>query len=164
MFKRIVLIFLFALGINLLAFGQSLFKENLPEDWFINKHVTVSADKVSAFSKKLGGQITSLENYIIDTKAGLIQINVVQCEDEREAEKVYNTFLSIHQSPEAILVDMNRVYEFRADNTFIMKKAQSLFDKMKELMNRPVIFDGRNIYIPEKVKKMGFDYYGIGRE
>jgi len=134
MFQRIALIFLFVLGINLLTSGQSVFKENLPEDWSIHKYVILSADQVSDFSKKLGGQISSLENYVIDTTAGLIQINVVQCENEREAEKVYNTFLSIYQSPEAILMDMNRVYEFRADNTFIMKKAKSLFDKIKEVI------------------------------
>ena len=52
MFKRILLIFLFVLGMNLLSFGQTVFKENLPEDWSIHKHVTVSADQVSAFSKK----------------------------------------------------------------------------------------------------------------
>jgi len=133
MFKRILLIFLFVLGMNLLSFGQTVFKENLPEDWSIHKHVTVSADQVSAFSKKLGGQISSLENYVIDTTAGLIQINVVQCENEREAENVYNTFLSIYQSPEAIFRDMNRVYEFRADNILIMKKAKSLFDGIQEV-------------------------------
>jgi UDPglucose 6-dehydrogenase len=32
----------------------------------------------------------------------------------------------------------------------------------KELKAR-VLFDGRNIYEPETVKKLGFTYYGIGR-
>jgi UDPglucose 6-dehydrogenase len=30
-------------------------------------------------------------------------------------------------------------------------------------MKGKVIFDGRNIYDPELIKKMGFDYFGIGR-
>jgi UDPglucose 6-dehydrogenase len=30
------------------------------------------------------------------------------------------------------------------------------------LMRTPVIFDGRNIYSPRKLKDMGFEYYGIG--
>ncbi len=38
------------------------------------------------------------------------------------------------------------------------------FEKMKTLMKRAVIFDGRNIYTPTKVKKVGFDYFGIGRK
>ena len=37
------------------------------------------------------------------------------------------------------------------------------FDRMKTLMNTPVVFDGRNIYKPEKMKEMGFKYTGIGR-
>ncbi len=37
------------------------------------------------------------------------------------------------------------------------------FNYMKSLMKTPVIFDGRNIYNPEKVRKVGFVYYGIGR-
>jgi len=35
--------------------------------------------------------------------------------------------------------------------------------KIKELMMTPVIFDGRNIFDPEKMKEMGFRYYGVGR-
>ena len=37
------------------------------------------------------------------------------------------------------------------------------FQRMKKLMKTPVIFDGRNIYSREELRKMGFTYYGIGR-
>ena len=37
------------------------------------------------------------------------------------------------------------------------------FELMTKLMNGKVVFDGRNIYNPEEVKKAGFTYYGIGR-
>ncbi len=37
------------------------------------------------------------------------------------------------------------------------------FNYMKSLMRNHVIFDGRNIYNPEKLRKLGFTYYGIGR-
>ena len=37
------------------------------------------------------------------------------------------------------------------------------FDRMKSLMKRPVIFDGRNIYDPKLMKEKGFVYFGIGR-
>lgn len=36
--------------------------------------------------------------------------------------------------------------------------------QIKKLMKNNYIFDGRNIYDPEKVKKLGFIYKGIGRE
>ncbi len=35
--------------------------------------------------------------------------------------------------------------------------------KVKSLMKAPVIFDGRNIYNPEDMRKQGFTYHGIGR-
>jgi UDPglucose 6-dehydrogenase len=31
-------------------------------------------------------------------------------------------------------------------------------------MKKPVIFDGRNIYTKEELRKLGFVYYGIGRK
>jgi UDPglucose 6-dehydrogenase len=34
---------------------------------------------------------------------------------------------------------------------------------MAELMNRKVIFDGRNIYDPAELRRLGFEYFGIGR-
>ncbi len=37
------------------------------------------------------------------------------------------------------------------------------FARIKELLNAPVIFDGRNIYNPFKLKDLGFTYYAIGR-
>ena len=36
--------------------------------------------------------------------------------------------------------------------------------RIKHLLNKAVIFDGRNIYEPEKMKKLGFKYFSIGRE
>ncbi len=36
-------------------------------------------------------------------------------------------------------------------------------ERIKTVMNRPVIFDARNIYDPEKIRKIGFEYYSIGR-
>jgi UDPglucose 6-dehydrogenase len=37
------------------------------------------------------------------------------------------------------------------------------FEEMRRLMRRPVIFDGRNIYDPARMKRSGFTYYSIGR-
>ena len=37
------------------------------------------------------------------------------------------------------------------------------FARMRKLMKRPVIFDGRNIYSPEQMKALGFTYYSVGR-
>jgi len=36
-------------------------------------------------------------------------------------------------------------------------------DRIKSSMKSPVIFDGRNIYNPKRMKELGFKYYGVGR-
>jgi len=37
------------------------------------------------------------------------------------------------------------------------------FDRIKELLKIPAIFDGRNLYDPKLMRERGFDYYCIGR-
>jgi UDPglucose 6-dehydrogenase len=37
------------------------------------------------------------------------------------------------------------------------------FDYLKAALKQPVIFDGRNLYNPELMQRMGFLYYGVGR-
>ena len=43
--------------------------------------------------------------------------------------------------------------EFRALN----------FEKISKLLKEKIIFDLRNIYIPENLKEMGYEYYGTGK-
>jgi len=38
------------------------------------------------------------------------------------------------------------------------------FKKIKKLLNQPIIIDGRNIYDPKAMKKLGFIYIGMGRK
>jgi UDPglucose 6-dehydrogenase len=37
------------------------------------------------------------------------------------------------------------------------------FERMRTLLRRPVIVDGRNLYTPSKMQQLGFEYYSIGR-
>jgi UDPglucose 6-dehydrogenase len=37
------------------------------------------------------------------------------------------------------------------------------FDRVRGLMRRPLIIDGRNLYTPERMRAAGFEYEGIGR-
>ena len=37
------------------------------------------------------------------------------------------------------------------------------FEKMKEFLKQPVVFDGRNVYDPMRMKEKGFHYESIGR-
>jgi len=37
------------------------------------------------------------------------------------------------------------------------------FDKIKGLLKAPIVFDGRNLYVPERMGEIGFAYFSIGR-
>ncbi len=37
------------------------------------------------------------------------------------------------------------------------------FGRVRDLLREPVIFDGRNIYNPDKLRDLGFSYFGVGR-
>ncbi len=37
------------------------------------------------------------------------------------------------------------------------------FDRVRDLLKNPLIIDGRNLYTPEDVRALGFEYSGIGR-
>jgi len=37
------------------------------------------------------------------------------------------------------------------------------FDRIKDLLQTPIVFDGRNLYKPHRMREMGFEYTSIGR-
>ena len=38
------------------------------------------------------------------------------------------------------------------------------FERIRSLLRRPLLVDGRNLYEPDRVRSLGFDYFGIGRQ
>ncbi|MFW5966621.1 MAG: UDP-glucose dehydrogenase family protein [Persicimonas sp.] len=54
-----------------------------------------------------------------------------------------------------------------ADALFIFTEWEQFrspnFDEMKSSMRQPIIFDGRNLYPPEQMEELGFQYYSVGR-
>jgi UDPglucose 6-dehydrogenase len=37
-------------------------------------------------------------------------------------------------------------------------------ERLRGVMRRPLIFDGRNIYEPDRMRRLGFEYHSIGRK
>jgi UDPglucose 6-dehydrogenase len=37
-------------------------------------------------------------------------------------------------------------------------------ERLRSVMRRPVIFDGRNVWEPERMRRLGFEYHSIGRK
>ncbi len=72
-----------------------------------------------------------------------------------------------HVGKEIILLDKRYEALEQADGLVIMTEWNQFrepdFNLIKELLKTPVIFDGRNLYDPARMKKQGFDYFSIGR-
>ncbi len=64
------------------------------------------------------------------------------------AEGYYETL----QAADAVII-VTEWSEFRRPN----------FLRMKEMLKAPVMFDGRNLFDPSKMKGLGFTYYSVGR-
>jgi UDPglucose 6-dehydrogenase len=78
-----------------------------------------------------------------------------------EAARLYGkrSDLSLCDSPEAALNGTDGLIIVTEWNVFRSPD----FDAIKASLSCPVIFDGRNLYDPARVKALGFDYFGIGR-
>jgi UDPglucose 6-dehydrogenase len=37
-------------------------------------------------------------------------------------------------------------------------------ERLRQVMRRPLVFDGRNVYEPERMRRLGFEYHSIGRK
>ncbi len=76
-----------------------------------------------------------------------------------EAQKIFGDKIEYYKIPYDALISADALViitewtEFRRPN----------FERIRELLKKPVIFDGRNIYDPKRMKEMGFEYYSIGR-
>jgi len=97
---------------------------------------------------------------VIDSllKAGA-KIQAFDPEAMDEAKKIFGDQIQcVHRNYDALpgaaaLLVLTEWNEFRRPD----------FQRIKGLLKNPVIFDGRNVYDPADLKKLGFKYYSIGR-
>lgn len=121
----ILLIFSFAASMVSAQFNMAL----LPAGWTLTKTITVPEAQLPAFSRKLGGRVTAIENYNIDAGGVELWINIARCAKESDARVVYRAFAKAHESEIFCLRKGVDVYEFRSPSNLIplIKKARSLF-------------------------------------
>jgi UDPglucose 6-dehydrogenase len=77
-----------------------------------------------------------------------------------EAERILGDKISYAKDEYDALIDADALIlvtewsEFRLPNFRVMEK----------LLKNKIIFDGRNIYDPEELAELGFEYFAIGRK
>lgn len=109
-------------------------------------------------------------------------------DDMREAssrvliEELWAAGATVHAYDPQAMEETQRIYGVRPDFVLCGTKEAALqgadaliictewqqfkapdFDFLKQQLKTPVIFDGRNLFDPERLKQKGFSYYAIGR-
>ena len=87
------------------------------------------------------------------------QINAYDQEATNNIQKIFANKITYSKNPYQAVNKVDALIVITEWNEF----RQIDLNKVKKLMSNPTIFDGRNIYDPSDLKKMGFKYYSIGR-
>ncbi|HEX2916537.1 MAG TPA: UDP-glucose/GDP-mannose dehydrogenase family protein [Chloroflexia bacterium] len=75
------------------------------------------------------------------------------------AKRVLPGAVTYHNDPYEVAKGADAVLLLTEWNLF----KQVDFERVKQLMNKPVLLDGRNLYDPQEMSKLGFIYRGVGR-
>ncbi len=78
---------------------------------------------------------------------------------EPVARKIFGSRVEFCDGPYDAAVGADGLFLVTEWNDF----RQPDFDRLMTSMRQPVIFDGRNLYDPRRMRERGFTYYGVGR-
>src|SRR5213594_1572844 len=100
----------------------------------------------------------------IDVITRLIDLGATVCVYDPvaipNARKVLPTLVEYADSPYAAAAGADGVALITEWNEF---KFLNL-ERLRTAMRRPVVFDGRNLWEAERMRRLGFDYYSVGRK
>jgi UDPglucose 6-dehydrogenase len=93
---------------------------------------------------KAKANIKAYDPEAMDTfRKQLDHINITFCSTLYDASKACDAIV--------VVTDWN---EFKMPN----------FEKLASILKNRIVFDGRNLYAPQKMKELGFEYFGLGRK
>jgi len=146
------------------------FAESLGYDFKFLKQVDqVNNDQIDYFIAKMG----NVKGKILTILGLAFKPNT---DDVREARstvltaKLKKMGAIIHAYDPVVKGEFTDPYQalVNSDGLVLVTEWQMFLDldwaKVKQVMRRPNIFDGRNFLDKEKLKKIGFKYWGIGRQ
>jgi len=90
-----------------------------------------------------GARVRAYDPAAIGNAKTLLPASVVYCESSYEAATGADAV--------AVVTEWN---EFKLLN----------LERLRGVLRRPLIFDGRNVYEPERMRRLGFEYHSIGRK
>ena len=101
----------------------------------------------------------SIDNVELLLNSGADNIYAYDPVGEENFKKKYPTQINYCNTPEEALKDANICFIFTEWNEIKAVKPE----EYKKLMKTPLVYDGRNIYELQSMKKAGIEYYSIGR-
>ncbi len=113
------------------------FKPNT-DDMREAKSIEVVSDLV-----RLGATVRAYDPVALDNAREVFPASVTYCASAHEAAAGADAL--------ALVTEWN---EFKFLN----------LERVRQVMRRPVIFDGRNVWEPERMRRLGFEYHSIGRK
>src|SRR6266704_4071149 len=99
--------------------------------------------EIAARLVELGAQIRAYDPVAMENAKRVLPASVVYCD-----------------SPYAAAADADAVALVTEWNEFKLLNLERLL----AVLRRPVIFDGRNLWEPERMRRLGFEYHSIGRK
>jgi UDPglucose 6-dehydrogenase len=90
-----------------------------------------------------GARVRAYDPVAMDNARRVLPPSVAYCESSYEAAEGADAV--------AIVTEWN---EFKLLN----------LERLRQVMRRPLVFDGRNIYEPERMRRLGFEYHSVGRK
>jgi len=90
-----------------------------------------------------GATVRAYDPVATDNARGMLPASVVYCDSSYDA--------ATGADGVALLTEWN---EFKFLN----------LERLYSVMRRPLVFDGRNLWEPERMRRLGFEYHSIGRK
>jgi len=91
----------------------------------------------------------------------------VQAHDPEASHEAARYFADLIDEGKVTICERNYDCLADADALLVLTEWQPYrrpdFDRIKSMLREPVLFDGRNVWQPEKMRDMGFEYSAIGR-
>ena len=88
-----------------------------------------------------------------------VRVHAYDPEAAASARRIFDSRIAVYEKSYDALAGADALAIVTEWNEF----REPDFDKMRQLMRSPVVFDGRNIYSPEHMRALGFTYFSIGR-
>lgn len=98
--------------------------QNLPAGWKVINHAEIPRQQAAAIGQKLGGRVVGLTNTLLDAEGRRLQVNLLQCASDDDAEAIRKAVAEAHGGAAACALRNGKtVVEFVCDDLRLVNRA-----------------------------------------